>query len=109
MDAIEFIRERDRMCRSFGGGCEGCSMDGEPCGGYMGVDAERLIGAVEAWSKENPRKTRQSEFLKQYPYANRIDGVMAICPKAIDINFSCLINDFDCSGCRREFWMQEVK
>lgn len=59
MDAVKFIEERQRMCKSYGEGCLGCPMDGGPCGGYRGVDAERLVGAVEAWSATHPRKTRQ--------------------------------------------------
>lgn len=81
MDALEFIRERNRMCKSFGRCCN-----------------ERL------------RKTRQSLLLEQYPYARSDDGVIMICPKMLDTSFSCPLDDnIDCSACKREFWMQEVK
>lgn len=29
MDAIEFIRERQRMCNAYKGACIGCPMEGE--------------------------------------------------------------------------------
>ena len=27
MDAIKFVKERNRMCKSFGGSCDGCPAD----------------------------------------------------------------------------------
>ena len=65
------------------------------------------------WSKEHPRKTRQSVFLEQYPEANLdSDGVLRICPKSVsgayrDNDIRCLTTT--CCGCRRKFWMQEVE
>lgn len=111
MDALEFIKERNRMCRSFSGSCNGCPADKNICCSAFAWQ-EELVAIVEKWSKENPRMTRQSEFLKQYPYANRIDGVVAICPKMVDVSFSCPIDtniSIDCFACKHEFWMQEVE
>ena len=64
------------------------------------------------------RKTRQSEFLKQWPDAS-LDrhGVLTLCPKNLYCGFSCIDKDDtenhkrlkNCNNCRREFWVQEVK
>lgn len=45
---------------------------------------EETVSEVEQWAKDHPVKTRQSEFLKMFPNANTIDGVLTICPIAID-------------------------
>ena len=114
MDALEFVREKNRMCKSFGDG-EGCMScpfykEGNRCMAILWK--EEIIPIVEKWSKENPRKTRQSIFLEQYPNAKCVDGVSVLCPMWIDTCFSCLIdgnNNVDCATCRHEFWMQEVE
>lgn len=108
MDAVEFVKERNRMCKSFGRDCCDCPADKDVC-----CDAfewqEELVAIVEKWSAEHPCKTRQSEFLKQYPNAKLIDGILAFCPKMIDTSLSCPnYNDIDCLYCRREFWMEEI-
>ena len=111
MDALEFIRERNRMCKSFGVCCDNCPADkNTACDSFAWK--EELVAIVEKWSKENPRKTRQDAFLEQYPNAQCIDGILVFCPGWIDTCFSCLIDDnnnVDCATCRHEFWSQEVK
>ena len=114
MDALEFIRERNRMCKSFGDG-EGCMScpfykEGNRCMAILWK--EEIIPIVEKWSKENPRKTRQDAFLEQWPNAQCIDGILVLCPGWIDTCFSCPIygnNNVDCATCRHEFWSQEVE
>ena len=109
MDALEFIKERNRMCRSFGGSCNGCPADKNICCSAFAWQ-EELVAVVEKWSKENPRKTRQSLLLEQYPSAQSVDGVIMICPKMLDTSFSCPLDDnIDCSACKRGFWTQEVE
>lgn len=65
MDAVEFIKERDRMCKSFGNDCIGCpgfdaSRDEQCCavGIQSTMDVTAQIAIVEGWSSEHPRKTR---------------------------------------------------
>lgn len=115
MDALEFIRERNRMCRRFDKTCDGCpAYENE---WYCDSDAwdERLVATVEQWSKEHPRKTRQSVFLEQYPEA-QIDnnGVLGVCPAPIFHSHrtdggGCIDIHMKCPDCRREFWSQEVE
>lgn len=114
MDALEFLRERKRMCKSFGGYCDGCPLNGKPCTISAGLDdgdCKRIIAIVEQWSKEHPRKTRQSVFLKQWPNC-LLDGDCGIglCQRNVDKNYACDVNRSDgCPGCRRKFWGQEVE
>jgi hypothetical protein len=117
MDALEFLRERKRMC-NLCKHCEGCPLERAGCG--LGTSAsdeeyEKIIAAVEQWAKENPRKTRQSVFLEQYPEARiRDDGVLQILPCSISASHrnargNCVNMRRECPDCRREFWTQEVE
>lgn len=118
MEALEFLKERKRMCRSFGGSCRGCPCEKDRCGitTYASDDDyKRVVATVEEWSAAHPRKTRQSVFLEQYPDA-RIgdDGVLQIYPCLISASHrnaqnKCVTMGRKCPDCRREFWMQEVE
>lgn len=115
MDALEFLRERKRMC-NLHKDCEGCPLEGTKCVVSSIVpdeDYKRIIATVEQWAKEHPRKTQQSVFLEQYPKAE-IDkcGCLMLCPLLISADcrnrYGNCANRV-CSDCRREFWMQEVE
>lgn len=88
MDVVKFIEERNRMCKSFDTGCNGCpafnACNNNLCcavGNESTLDAIAQIAIVEEWSAAHPRKTRQSVFIEQYPDAV-LDGfgVLRICP-----------------------------
>ena len=119
MDALEFLKERKRMCTSYTG-CGGCPLEGTHCVLSYATDDEdyeRIITTVEQWGKEHPRKTRQSVFLEQYPEAQIDDnGVLRVCPAIIssahrsnENTEDCANYRKECSKCRREFWSQEVE
>ena len=117
MDAVEFLVERKRLCSSYKG-CVGCPFGAAECvvrDMTSEYTCKRIVTAVEQWSKEHQRKTRQSVFLEQYPeariYAN---GVVGLCPRFIsaahrDSDGECNCPEKMCRDCRREFWMQEVE
>lgn len=118
MDAMEFIRERNRMCATYTPKrCEGCPADNYggcdvTCIMIDKIDAERLVPIVEKWSSEHPLKTRQSVFLEQWPNARVfVDGVLDFCPLELDKCYPCQSSDIEmrCQSCRREFWSQEVE
>lgn len=113
MEALEFLKERKRMCRSFGGSCEGCPLEGTKCvvsSIVSDADYKRIVATVEQWSKEHPRKTRQSVFLEQFPEAKIVEGALAICPYNLGLIDKCKSEMLRlCFDCRREFWMQEVE
>lgn len=122
MDAMKFIKERDRMCRFYhhAGDCYQCPAKDCECSALEGmVDDDNIVTIVEEWSAAHPRKTRQSVFLEQYPEA-RIDkatGVLTICPAELtkecrDDRGACGAYSLEtcvCEPCRRNFWMQEVE
>lgn len=113
MDVAEFFSEFRRMCKS-SSDCTKCEYNGDRCDNAIEL-LEKTVAKVEQWSKEHPRKTRQSVFLEQYPEAS-IDefGVLGVCPFLISTSHrgthgGCAHIDAKCTDCRREFWMQEVK
>ena len=117
MDALEFLKERKRMCDSYKD-CKGCPFDDSKCvidSTLSDDDCERFAATVEQWSKAHLRKTRQSVFLAQYPEARiRDDGVLQILPCSISASHrnargNCVNMRRECPDCRREFWTQEVE
>lgn len=126
MNAVEFLRKRGRMCKTFGL-CSGkdsgtmcelyakSSEKGLSCADYANAYSEEAVAIIERWAKEHPRKTRQSEFLKMFPTAKvDIDNVPAICPKDVHAGFRCSVNRSEstreqCRDCRKYFWLEEVE
>ena len=115
MDALKFIEERNRMCNYYGGGnalseCAECPALQRKCLSVRSVTAE-YITAVEQWSKEHPRKTRQDVFLGQWPEAVLVDDIIDIKPCSLVAAYMPKIEccKTSCNECRRQFWMQEVE
>lgn len=117
MDALEFLRERKRMC-NLCKHCEGCPLERAGCG--LGTSAsdeeyEKIIATVEQWSKEHPRNTRQTELLKMFPEAHvSANGSLCLCPASVsaayrDENGICKVRRLKCTDCCKEFWGQEVE
>lgn len=106
MDAVEFLKAAERRMKS----------NPEYYGEF--IDLRRgewisLVAKVEDWSKRNPIKTRQSEFLKMFPNAplREGDGYLNISPCELD---TTKYNEAECArticaSCRKKYWMQEVK
>lgn len=117
MDALEFLRERKRMC-NLCKHCKGCPLERAGCG--LGTSAsdeeyEKIIATVEQWSKEHPRNTRQTELLKMFPEAHvSANGSLCLCPASVsaayrDENGICKVRRLKCTDCCKEFWGQEVE
>lgn len=66
MDALKFVRETNRMCKSFVDSCEDCPAN-DVSGCMVDQLYEEIVPIVEKWAKENPRNTRQDVFLEQWP------------------------------------------
>lgn len=103
MDAVKFVKEVRRM-RSTDRNYKIFNYNDRP---------EDVVKEVEEWSAAHPRKTRQSEFLKQWPNVPMKDMVVDICPCCLDEEYPCrqsrnCVSDTCCADCRREFWGQEV-
>lgn len=110
MDAVEFLKERRRMCVN-NDGCKKCllgvSENGVSCSSLMYNHPEKAVAIIERWSIEHPVKTRQSEFLGIFPEA-RLDeqNILIICPQSIEEKYICSTS---CSYCRKNYWLAEVE
>lgn len=86
MDAVDFIKERNRMCEFYDNGrCHG------GCPAYGGISCNdltritdqgyALVKIVEKWSSEHPQKTMLQDFLEKFPKAPlQSDGTPSLCP-----------------------------
>ena len=106
MDAVEFIKQVRRMGKQKGEAI---------CFKLEEKDTE-IVDQVEQWAKEHPAKTRQSEFLKQWPDAEiSDDGLPSIAPCQLDVRWIHGESQKDCENrgvcnkCRRDFWLKEVE
>ena len=110
MDAVEYVKQRERMCDYYVN-CGDC-----PAGNYEGCaslnEITNLVPIVEKWAKEHPVKTRQSEFLKMFPNASvGYNGTLVICPSQADTKAvtECVRSERNCDKCKRDFWLKEIK
>ena len=106
MDAVEFIRQVRRMGKQKGEAI---------CFKLEEIDTE-IVEQVEQWAKAHPEKTRQSEFLKQWPDAEiSDDGLPAIAPCQLNVELLQCESQKDCEErgvcdkCRRDFWLKEIE
>ena len=114
MDAVEFVKTVNRLCKNQS--CWECPVFKEgTCS--VGFDdksiknIEETISKVEQWAKDHPAKTRQSEFLKMFQNApiDNGNGILFIDPCTVDSaqkgNKYCNIS---CATCRKNYWLTEV-
>lgn len=114
MDAVEYVKQRERMC-SYYGSCDKC-LANKVMGCAALAKISQMVPIVEQWVKEHPVKTRQSEFLKQWPDAKiGDDGYPSVGPCQLykdmeekDENGVCCKN-CGCGICRRDFWLKEIE
>lgn len=120
MDAVEFLKQFNRMCKTYiYDRCTECPAYKYRCGDQFDEQEEDGVSIVEQWAKEHPVKTRQSELLKMFPNAQKLsDGVIDICQNKIEpekyksavIYKACINSDTGklCTECKRDFWLKEV-
>lgn len=116
MDAMEFFKARKRMCKATK--CDSCKLYHMQGGCCIAPEKEKIdaceeaIAIVEQWAKDHPIKTRQSEFLEQFPnapiYTNTHNVALDPCLVDTALRGHCPTGR-GCDICRREFWMQEVE
>ena len=106
MDAVEFIKQARRMGKAKGEVI---------CFKLEEADTE-IVERIEQWAKEHPVKTRQSEFLKQWPDAEiGNDGLPNVAPCQLCIGL--IHGEFPencesrgvCDKCRHDFWLKEIE
>ena len=113
MDAVEYLKTVIKMCDSMA--CGSCK-NHKSCE-EVKENPEAFVKATEKWAKEhqvNERtiKTRQSEFLKMFPYALTLFAVVDILPCNIDArkykDDECK-KFLSCEDCRRKYWTEEIE
>lgn len=119
MDAVEFLKAKIRMCSNMDS-CTSCGLYKEhtDCDKRCFRHPDEAVAVVEKWAAEHPVKTRQSEFLKNYPYAYKLDTIQ-ICPSMVDYDlfecgiYNCRSAKFEhsevCHECMRNYWLKEME
>jgi hypothetical protein len=59
MDAVEYLKERARICKSFNRFCAGCPLFSVGCGKG---NPDEAVDIVEQWSREHPVMTNAMKF-----------------------------------------------
>ena len=121
MDTVEFLKKLKRMCDKNKNACcwecYACEIFAKKaekaisCSSFIKEYPEEAIAIVKKWSAEHPEKTRQSEFLKMFPNADILNGIIRICPKKIDQNSvtSEECSEAICGNCQKKYWLAEVE
>ena len=114
MDAVEYVKQRNRMCDYYVNCCDCPAGRYEGCSSLNGIP--KMVPIVEKWAKEHSVKTRQSEFLNQYPDAEiSDDGLPSVAPCLLDVRLIHGKSKEDCekrgvcNKCRRDFWLKEIE
>lgn len=123
MDAVEFFKAKDRMCKMYWGNCKICDLSSDNnamnmgCSSFVERYPEKAVVIVEKWAKDHPAKTRQSEFLKLFPEAPIFEGILEIKPcklvgSKLNTEECHSYDEFGLSGCyecRKKYWNEEVE
>lgn len=115
MDAFEYLKTVKRLCLKYErkrcGCCPLADEEGN-CEAYLNaiveMDEDRLANLadfVENWAKNNPIRTRKTEFLKLFPNAALDeDGYPNSCIRFFCEDARCNTNCKDC----HKFWDEEI-
>lgn len=114
VDAVEFLKGYDRMCKS-SDSCMNCCLHcgnngtGRACSVYIRKCPEKAVQIVEQWTEEH-KNTRQKEFLKIYPNVDKSYGIINMIPCILDTTYKeKYCNKYtSCEECRKDYWLKEV-
>jgi hypothetical protein len=111
MDAVEFVKTVNRLCKNLR--CKECPVYKEGIctvgfDDYSVKSIEETVSKVEQWAKDHPVKTRQSEFLKMFPNAEFCRDVINILPCSIEKEMCKYCDNSKCEECRKDYWLTEV-
>lgn len=105
MDAIKFLKEKNRMTKKCSIDCSDCPLSSEKnptgfaCGDLQRKYPEIAVDIVEKWSEEHPQETRLTEFLEHYPNAlMEDDGTPEGCVNELGLkrDDGCISNCIKC-------------
>lgn len=100
MNAVEFLKERDRLTECCSIDCLECRLEADNC--LCGFDAERIVAIVEEWAKDCPKPTYLSKIQEVFPRINENQ----FCLKSFLLEGKLNCQDFkSCEDC----WNQEYK
>lgn len=107
MDALEFIKAIKQMLRAEANN----STVQKYISAYKKNDCEGMVKAAEQWAAAHPIKTRQSEFLKLFPYARvkKANGLPIVSPCDLDVKLAGECEGIPCQECWKDFWLAEVE
>lgn len=114
MDAIEYLKQRNRMTKNCNIACNTCPLAIENnngilvCANRYNIYLEEAVATVENWAKEHPAKTYKSVFLEKFPDAKLQKNYTP---------FTCIVYCFgekvrpkDCESCDCAYcWSREVE
>lgn len=122
MDTVEFIKQINRLCEAQED-CKDCPLIGHACdvntatimSSYNIESVQKMVQIVEQWAKDNPIKTRQSEFLKKFPDAY-LSAITRLLPCSLDktlkplrcAKYGYLSITCRCDRCRDDYWNEGV-
>ena len=122
MDAIKYLKAKQRMCIAYHNKCEDCPLGHDSngtelnCYLFQEPRPEEAVAIVEKWASEHPARTRQSEFLKIFPNAPFDNhGVTTVHVCRVDerygdgdeYEYNC--HGVSCNDCRRKYWSEEIE
>lgn len=108
MDAIDFVKERNRICKFYDGCHNGCPLMKFQCASLtlIELNLEEFISTIEEWSKEHPVKTMLQKFKEDHPNAPVNDfGCPLPCPYDLGYTKTCGCSGNSCTDC----WGREYK
>lgn len=116
MDAVQFVKEKKRMCDYYGSSrCGYCKLSYRNnrthigCEYYINSYPEEAVADVEKWSAEHPQKTMLQHFKEKHPKAPMGDyGIPKTCPSVLgyeSIDYcENMEGDIDPATCCVECW-----
>lgn len=111
MDAVQFLKNFDRMCTTNASllACDKCKAS-DCCLYGKSTNPEKLVKLVEEWAKEHPVKTRQDKFLEHYPKSMLNDaGRIDVCPLSVDKEYNLCRSFENCLVCKKQYWEEEIE
>lgn len=113
-----------RMCNSYNE-CNRCQLYHRnnkmniKCDDFITENPDKANEIILNWCKEHPIKTRQSEFLKMFPNAEKLsNNVVNVSPCHVDKKLFVGLTTIDCiaskgynccAQCKKEYWLAEVE
>ena len=104
MDAVKFLKGRERMCDRFSVCADGCPLYSNytDCNDYITNHIEEAVAFVEKWVAEHPAKTRKDDFFEKFPNAPTDERTLPRpCVKVLGYTD-------ECTGKCEECWNESV-